>query len=769
MKKKLWFAAIMLSAALTATFSLTACGSDKETVSKDVKSEYIYQSSFQTIDTSVEGISNACMKDGRIYLYGNQWIVDEDEKMKDGKYYNYIMTCNVDGSDVQVTEFEGMKENEYVSVFALDDQQKLRLLTQRYEYNEETGESKNDYYVYTLNDKLKIEDTIKLKKEKKKSDPEYEYFYLDSRSVVFLDGKIYAGVDTKVYTWDEKGNAGKIYENDNNYIQCLLKSGEGKMYVYGWINEGETSRCVFREFDPETGKFGDKIDLGDYNIYNLSVYPAEGNNIFVSDGNNIYTIDLSTGKLKVELNWLNSDVDGDSIRAYFPLEEGKFLAIDTVYDDTTQKSTTEFVTLNKIKASEVKEKETITYASAGIDYTVKGQILSFNKTNKKYRLEIKDYSAYEDSSKQISMDITSGKIPDLLDLRYGVSKEQLVKKGVLTDLYPIMEKDEEIKKEDFIPSVLTTLETDGKLYFLPSSFSLQSLIAGKKIVGDIEGWTVKEMIDMYSNMPKGSEFMQYMSRDWFVTNIISSQLSEYVNWATGEVKFDSDDFIELVEFSNQFPSGEEMDYSNYQSMPTMVKKGKLFLNSLYLWGPSEIQMYTKLYKKQGGYSVLSYPSNDKNNKLPIGMNGCALAITNQCKNKDGAWEFIRQFLTYDYQKNTRNDGFPTRKDALDKMLEYAQATEEFTDEDGTQVYPISSSYGYDDYNVELGPLSDEEVSVIRSMIDRIGVCDTYSTATSDIFEIINEELKAYYAGDKNAKDTADVIQSRVKLYVSQNS
>lgn len=129
------------------------------------------------------------------------------------------------------------------------------------------------------------------------------------------------------------------------------------------------------------------------------------------------------------------------------MEDGKFLAVNTVYDDSTQKSTTEFITLNKVKASDVKEKEIITYACADMDYNVKAKILSFNKQNEKYRIELKDYSAYENPSKQLNMDVTTGKIPDILDLRWGISRDQLAKKGVFTDLYPLMEKDEEVKKK----------------------------------------------------------------------------------------------------------------------------------------------------------------------------------------------------------------------------------------------------------------------------------------------------------------------------------
>ena len=67
-----------------------------------------------------------------------------------------------------------------------------------------------------------------------------------------------------------------------------------------------------------------------------------------------------------------------------------------------------------------------------MDYSVKEKILSFNKTNENYRIEVRDYSGYDDSARKLNLDITSGKVPDILDVSYGISKDALVKKGLLS-------------------------------------------------------------------------------------------------------------------------------------------------------------------------------------------------------------------------------------------------------------------------------------------------------------------------------------------------
>ena len=61
------------------------------------------------------------------------------------------------------------------------------------------------------------------------------------------------------------------------------------------------------------------------------------------------------------------------------------------------------------------------------------------------------------------------------------------------------------------------------------------------------------------------------------------------------------------------------------------------------------------------------------------------------------------------------------------------------------------------------------MDLFRTIIDRIGKESDYDTYFNDISEIITEETKALYAGDKTAKETAEILQSRVKIYVSENS
>lgn len=99
----------------------------------------------------------------------------------------------------------------------------------------------------------------------------------------------------------------------------------------------------------------------------------------------------------------------------------------------------------------------------------------------------------------------------------------------------------------------------------------------------------------------------------------------------------------------------------------MVQRGKLILSDCFnLSCMPDIQAFMKMYQKVGGFTVMNYPSLKGDDKLSMTINN-TMAITEQCAQKEAAWEFVRMFLTYDYQKNKGfYDGIPTRKDVFEK-------------------------------------------------------------------------------------------------------
>jgi ABC-type glycerol-3-phosphate transport system substrate-binding protein len=237
-----------------------------------------------------------------------------------------------------------------------------------------------------------------------------------------------------------------------------------------------------------------------------------------------------------------------------------------------------------------------------------------------------------------------------------------------------------------------------------------------------------------------------------------------VDWTTGECNFDSQDFKDILEICSTGADDEDGYYEDEDSMPTLIQEGKV----LFVEGSvslSEMQLYKKMF--DDNMTFIGYPAEDKQGSYFTVSNG--LGIYSKSEVKDAAWEFIRTFMTKEYQgKQVSADtiyNIPSRKDALDLQIQMATTTEKFTDEYGTEHEPVDSSWGWDDLDVKVGPSSQSDVDTYMELIDSTTKIGGYNQS---IMDIIIEESKAYFSGDKTVDETAEVIQNRVKTYVNEN-
>ena len=754
-------------AVFTLSLLFTACGKGGGKGSgKDSTPEYIYEPKFNDLgNVEVDYVSQACIKDDNIYMMGSHY--EYNEKKQSGKSISYFMTGSFDSKNLDMAELKDLEENESVTRLFMDEEGNMHMLSSVYNYNEKTGASNTKYYISDLNKDGSLSGRKELKPGLKKN----EELYLGN-ALIYVDEKLITISEQKIYTFNKDGSLANVVGTDD-YIDNIFTANGGKIYI---MANGKV--C---EFDTDTGKSGKTFDFGGRIIYNIrNIQQGKDGIVYLSNEDGIYECDINKNKMELLFNWINVDINGNDISDFKIMEDGSLTVIcsSSKYDTDgkgSSYSNIEIASIDKKKYSDAKPKKRLTLAANYLSQPLKEEILKYNKGSGDYHIEIKSYNTYEDPQKQMNLDIISGDIPDIIELS-GLSKSMYIKKGMLADLYPFIGKDDEIKKEDFVDSVINTIEHNGKLYYMPTLFSVNALVGSKKVFGDMEGWTYEEMEEKYKSMPKNGVFMQGMTSDWFIQNMLSSQMKDFIDFETGEVNLDSEEFVHMLEFSKNFQTTDqyikEQNANGWQNedRSELINSGRLLLSDMYLYDFSDIQVNEKLYKKQGGYTVISQPSKDRNNKLSMTSVDACLSISENCDDKDGAWEFLRRLYSYDFQKQASGSyGLPVRKDALEKKMEYAMATKAYKDDDGTQVTPIDDSYTIDSFTVNIKPYTKAHMDLFRTIVGRIGKESNYDTYFNDISEIITEETKALYAGDKTAKETAEILQSRVKIYVSENS
>ncbi len=712
---------------------LTACADRKAKPAADqAEAGYTYQAEEKEIDLGIDPYISAenMTIDDRVYI-----------DFSDDTGSEYLISCKPDGSDIVKTELPEFKNSQSGLILVLDDQKQLRLLSVS------SGRIQK-YYLHTLDKKGNITDTITLETEFSGISLEN-----DNQLVVYHD-TVYFSQGSVIYTFDKNGKPGKTFHNHDGIIRSMFRAGSD-IYLYEVSEKEDGYQAGFRKLDLKTGKIGKLIAIEeDYNPPYVSFSQNGDSEVYFDNSIGICSYDFSTGTLTEIFQWINIGVDSDHINGWFPLKDGGFLALHFPFGDDGTESQ-KFISIDKVPAA--KEKTVLTLACLG-DSNVKDQILSFNRTHTDICIEVTNYDLYENAEERMKLDFTTGQIPDIVDATFFPNFRQLAKNGMFLDLYSLIDKDKEISREDFISSILKTLEIDGKLYCMGPKFYINGLGSGKEIIGGREGLTADEMIAAYEKLPEDSAFLPHCTKQNFIPQFLHERIEEYLDLSTGKADFHDDSFLALMEFSKRLPDQEEDEYLNkiISNQEQMMQSKHLLFGQANIGSLSDFQHNKKLWERAGGFCMVSYPSKDGNNRLSMSLSvGGMLAITEQCRDKEAAWEFLRTFFTYEYQESDDEPFFdlPTRQDVLDKKLEYAIAN------------PTKEEI--DDYTLD--PWSEEDAASFQSLIDRIGISENYNDEYEAVFDIVEEELGAYFAGDKSARQTVDLIENRVNLYLSENS
>ena len=592
------------------------------------------------------------------------------------------------------------------------------------------------------------------------------------------EGRIYVTGENNVWLFDADGNKrGTVSLGaDVNWIRAMGSGKDGKMYLCYYTSNGDTVLCDIDFDGKKTGNTYENYPSSNSN----ALVPGIDKDFLAQDGNRVYEYDTKSQTSTELFTWLDSDINGNTVENFWGLEDGRILAVTSDWE-TNEKG---IALLTKTKASEVPQKETIVIGSLYGDSNIQSAAVKFNKSNDKYHISIREYLNYNDYDgddyqafmtdgiNRLNNDITSNNCPDILDLS-GLNIKQLAAKGVFEDLNGYLEKSEKLSREDFLENILEAYTLDGKLVSIPYSFQMSTVVGKGSEVGTEMGWTLEELI-AYADAHPDALLFDSKTKDVIMMTLMAYNADYFIDWSTGECRFDSEEFKDILNFANRFP--EEYDWEKEDvSTPNKIQKGQVLLYEENIYDFNELQMCNEIF--QGDASYIGYPTMD-------GSVGCMLsasqayAITSKSGHKDGAWEFIEGFLTKEENpdRGFSSIGFPTMKSKLNAMAADAVEVKYYTDENGELYYdengePIvmggGSSISYEDgWSYEYRIPTQEEVDLALSLME-IAKPVSYSQG-DEVLNIINEEAAPFYKGQKSVDEVASVIQSRIKIYVGEN-
>lgn len=537
-------------------------------------------------------------------------------------------------------------------------------------------------------------------------------------------------------------------------VSYLLHGKDGS--VIGRFYSPEQGNEEYRRYDTASGKWESFTVDGLPPYLNRAVTGYGKYDLFVSDNTNLYGVTVSgnTGTPEIVMSFADSDfADGGSLN-FYPTGEKRFLLWE--YGEPTN-----YYLMRPRTDEELSQMTLLSLAGVHLSWNLRKDVCEFNRTHPDLRIIMRDYVKpedeypYTDAIDRFHQDLLSGVTPDII-CTDGLCFESLAGKGLFEDLKPFMKQDDTFHEEDYLMNYFEALQYGGKQYQIGFDFSLLTMTGRTDIVGTRQGLTAAEFCDLIQSHPECESIFGEDSQETLLYFLGHELQASFVDRAAGTCAFDTPEFIQLLELTASLPTRDQIGDTDYAEYCLGWRDGRYLLRSTWMNAPiAWHEEYAGYYGKQD-FTCIGYPGVRGNGGLF--SSSYNLSMYAQSKQQDRIWEFFRAMLSEDFQKTLCRDdmsnrrAFPVRRDLLDDYMERSTAGSMRTMHLGNEI--------------TTGAATAEEMAALRDYLNGVSAFYRYDQT---IDAIIWEECGKMTAGDQTPEQCAGMIQSRVSLYLSEQS
>ncbi len=574
------------------------------------------------------------------------------------------------------------------------------------------------------------------------------------------------------------------------------------------LNYDENWNLVLSYVDTLSGEITSAMPEGMKYLNNYPNFSSDGR-LYSQDTVAYCTYDLNTFEKIPVINWINSSINNNRISGVTAVGD-KFIASEWDSEYTGQN----LLLLSPV--GEVVEKYVITYACIYLDYEMKEQIIEFNRTHPEHCIQVKDYSEYNTqenewtgAATQLDLDILSGKCPDIIDLN-SIDFEKYAKKGLLADMYQLINADSERPLSAYHQNILKSGEYKGKLYAFIPNFSLTTLAAKTSIVGSGTRLTFEDMERIQREYPEASLF-EINDRASMLSQLFMANFDYYIDYENVRCNFADGSFEKLLTFCASFP--EEINWDeiygedyNWQLEESKYKENRTIFQTAYLSSFEDIRYIVESFGEDITY--IGYPTSaDSGTTI---QPSARYGISATTPFLDEAWGLVKDTVDLNdwnfsvlrsvneeranaaMQPPEQDDYYygggavvtmPAVRYVLAEPTAVLEAVEEVAVEVSAETTAAAVTTTPDIITPDI-PISDDvivyepevyywnraltqaEVDMIFRTID--GATTAYRT-NNDILDIVKEVTAPFFAGQKSAEEVCKIAQSRITIYISENS
>lgn len=564
-------------------------------------------------------------------------------------------------------------------------------------------------------------------------------------SLVCNENGIFIGTGEICMAVDESGN---ILQSSKNGISSVIGFSDGR--IAGTFS-GKGS-VIIHELDTETLEVsGSETELPE-NVSGSFITGNADYSAFIINNSTVFGM-KSADSIERKIDLVSSGLSG--IKMICPLSDGDFIATDS----------SGLIRLSVRDIEEISDISEITIAVTLKSDTLSSAISEFNANSTRFRIKLEDYSEGTEYSIQgneiafdnLHMDIISGKNPDMVYLDPNETA-LLTGMGAFTDLYEFMDNDTTFTRDAFLSNYLEACETDGKFYSIEPTFMIQTIGAKKKYVGTSD-WSLDDFRNTFDDMPDEMELFESGNNEKAVLSFLTNDGNTFVDYQSFTCNFDSDEFIDILEFAGQFPSVDEYDFEQKS-----CRNDTALLSILYFTSFRDINKQVQGTFGNEEVVFAGFPTNSgEGSKILLDRR---FSIMEKSQNKDGAWEFIRSILD-DSHHSSMSNGIPVTEKGLEIVARSSLEQPYFLEESGEKYYITETFTDWSTgQEIDINPMTPADKERYLEFVRSIKSVTT-SGSSSMISSIVSEETDLFFAGEYTSSQAADMIQNRISIMLSE--
>ena len=494
----------------------------------------------------------------------------------------------------------------------------------------------------------------------------------------------------------------------------IARNGEGKIFalIGGTLRVKE---CYVSEIDTESFKTKDGIQI-------LGISYSAG----MLNGSGAYDFYIGTSDSLIGYKY--RDRYAERVVDFVSSGFGVLLQASTLPDENTILSSEcrdqwiveKYV---RIPADVYEGKQEIKMAMFnGTEKSMGSMVKKFNKENSDYYITVTDYSSFwPNESEKLGLDIAAGSYYDLYLMCEGgvsgndaLSYYNFVSKDAFEDLSYFYDS----CGIEFVPEVLENIETGGKKYLLPASFSYRTYYGSKDKLSGLASVKINDYLELLGSYTEGPlSWGSVYSADNLFCELAMNYIYENIDLLSGKNSIDEDIIARILDFSK-----EHAATANGEGEEKALIKGIYDYRIVNNWDDRDFM---------DGKMFVGLPS-EKGSGIHMKVSEC-LSLSKESDKKEGAYQFFKFILDDSIYESWSRFGLPITMSLYEKQKETC---------------------------------SKEYIEVFERLRKE---CDGISISDPAMEQVVYGEMREFFAGEVSSSECAKHIVDKLTIFVSERS